>query len=182
MSQKIKLSKEIIRFCITGLVCAILDLLVSQLFIFILKSAHPTVITVVSTAMGFLVGVIANYILSTFWVFKGGKNESKTKTPLFVFLFILFSACALMLSIGAMELSRIIVLKISGINIVEHGFETILNFTFIKDPIFWLYFLCFCIKTLIGLIWNYFTRKYILYKTDNKVIEEEPTTEEGEEK
>lgn len=180
MSKKISLSSEIIRFVITGLICSILDLLVSQLFIFILKNSNETLITIVSTAMGFLIGVIANYILSTFWVFKGGKNESKTKTPTFIVLFVLLSIGALLLSVGTMELLRIIVFKVWNINIVEHGFETILNFTFYKDQIFWVYFLCFCIKTLIGLIWNYLTRKFILYKTDNKVEinEEEVETEE----
>ena len=179
MSKKKSLSNEIIRFVVTGLICSILDLLVCQLFIFILKDANLTVKTVVSTAMGFLVGVIANYILSTFWVFTGGKNESKTKTPIFIVLFVLLSIGALLLSVGTMELSRIIVLNGWGINIVEHGFETILNFTFYKDQIFWVYFLCFCIKTLIGLIWNYLTRKYILYKTDNKVEENKEEEEKA---
>ena len=173
MTKKISLSNEIIRFLITGVICSILDLLICQLFIFILKDSADIVKNIVSTALGFLVGVIANYLLSTFWVFKGGRNEYKTKTPLFIVTFVILSAVALGLSVGTMELCRIIVLKGWGINIVEHGFETILNFTFYKDTIFWVYFLCFCIKTIVGLIWNYFTRKYILYKTDNKVQQEE---------
>ena len=35
---------------------------------------------------------------------------------------------------------------------------------FLAQNIFWAYFVSFVVKTLVGLVFNYFTRKYILYK------------------
>ena len=75
----------------------------------------------------------------------------------------------MLLSIGAMLLCNLVIVSAWGneYNIVnlsvmelikEHGIK------FLGQGLFWAYFISFCIKTLVGLVFNYFTRKYILYK------------------
>ena len=76
---------ELIKFLITGVVCAAADFLTTSLFLKIfdwlsiewLKSA-------IALLAGFIVGVILNYILSTFWVFKGKQDRSVTKSTRFI--------------------------------------------------------------------------------------------------
>ena len=156
---------ELIKFLITGAVCAIADFLTTSLFLRIfgwltieaLKSA-------IALLAGFIVGVILNYILSTYWVFKGKQDKAVTKSTRFIILFVIFSAIAYGLSYGTYELCRFIFNNAWAININDANIEYILKFTFWGDALFWLYFLAFFLKTLVGLIWNYFTRKYILYK------------------
>ena len=156
--------RELIRFLITGLVCALADFLTTSLFLMILKNAPVVLQSVLSLLAGFTVGVILNYILSTYWVFKGKQDAKVTKSVSFIILFIVFSAIAYGLSLGTYELCRIIFLNAAHRNINEIGIDYLLKFTFWGNLTFWLYFLAFFLKTLVGLVWNYFTRKYILYK------------------
>ncbi|MCQ2776289.1 MAG: GtrA family protein [Bacilli bacterium] len=167
-NEKITVGNELLRFLITGLVCALADFLTCTLVLKFLGGLPSIWQTIISVSAGFIVGVIMNYLLSTYWVFKGS-DDKKTKTPMFIFWFVLLSAIALALSIGSFELCRVIILNGSNININELDIiHSIVTFSFWTDAMFWLYFLAFCIKTIVGLIWNYFTRKYILYKNKNK--------------
>ena len=135
---------ELAKFLITGVICAAADFLTTALFLKIfgflkieaLKSA-------ISLLAGFIVGVILNYILSTFWVFKGKQDRNVTKSTLFIVLFVVFSAIAYGLSYGTYELCRLIFNSAWAININEATISYILQFTFWGDALFWLYFLAF---------------------------------------
>ena len=165
---------ELIKFLITGAVCAIADFLTTSLFLKITESLPNTAQSAISLLAGFIVGVILNYILSTFWVFKGKQDRSVTKSARFIILFVIFSAIAYGLSYGTYELCRIVFQNTAHVNINDATIKYILQFTFWGDALFWLYFLAFFLKTLVGLIWNYFTRKYILYRRkDNQVKDAE---------
>ena len=155
---------ELVKFLITGVVCAIADFLTTSLFLKICVGLPLTAQSAIALLAGFIVGVTLNYILSTFWVFKGKQDRSVTKSTRFIVLFVIFSAIAYGLSYGTYELCRLIFNNAWSININEATINYILQFTFWGDALFWLYFLAFFLKTLVGLIWNYFTRKYILYK------------------
>ena len=167
---------ELIKFLITGVICAAADLLTTSLFLLICKNIpYETLKSAIALLAGFLVGVTLNYILSTYWVFKGKQDKSVTKSTKFIVLFVIFSAIAYGLSYGTYELCRVIFDNAWSVNINDATIGYILKFTFWGDALFWLYFLAFFLKTLIGLIWNYFTRKYILYKKKpEQVIQEEP--------
>ena len=164
---------ELFKFLVTGVVCARADFLTTSLFLKICSGLPTTAQSAISLLAGFLVGVTLNYILSTFWVFKGKQDRNVTKSKKFILLFVLFSAIAYGLSYGTYELYRIIIAKAANVNINDANIQYILQFTFWGDALFWLFFLAFFLKTLVGLIWNYFTRKYILYKRKEKKGEEE---------
>ena len=155
---------ELIKFLITGVVCAIADFLTTSLFLKICNGLPVTAQSAISLLAGFIVGVTLNYILSTYWVFKGKQDKSVTKSTKFIVLFVIFSAIAYGLSYGTYELCRLIAWNAWNVNINDANIQYILKFTFWGDALFWLFFLAFFLKTLVGLIWNYFTRKYILYK------------------
>ena len=156
---------ELIKFLITGVICAAADLLTTSLFLLICKDIpYETLKSAIALLAGFLVGVTLNYILSTFWVFKGKQDSRVTKSAKFIIIFIICSAIAYGLSLGTYELCRIAVFNGTGRNINEIGINYIIKFTFWDNPTFWFYFLAFFLKTFVGLVWNYFTRKYILYK------------------
>lgn len=160
---------ELVRFAICGLASAIIDYIICQLLVlsFSNTGVNKFVITAISTAGGFIVSVIANYLISTFWVYQNVKDEKSTKTPKFVLFFILLSIGALLLSVGAMELCNLLTESIWHFNVVDASImELIHNFGwgFLKEAVFWAYIVSFGVKTLVGLVFNYFTRKYILYK------------------
>ena len=60
--------RELVRFIVTGVVCALLDFLVSygSLALFNKMGFSGIGATAVSTTLGFILGVVVNYILSTF--------------------------------------------------------------------------------------------------------------------
>ena len=156
--------RELIRFLITGLACALADFLTTSLFLMILRKTPDACKSSISLLAGFFVGVILNYILSTYWVFKGKQDAKVTKSFVFILLFVIFSAIAYGLSLGTYELCRIIFIHAAHQNVNDIGIDYILKFTFWGNATFWLFFVAFFFKTLVGLVWNYFTRKYILYK------------------
>ena len=160
---------ELIKFLITGVACAIADYLTSVLFLKICDGLPDALKSAISLLAGFIVGVILNYILSTYWVFKGKQDSEVTKSAKFVALFVLFSAIAYGLSYGTYELCRFIFNKAAQVNINDCNIVYIFQFTFWGDALFWLFAVAFVSKTLVGLIWNYFTRKYILYKRKGPV-------------
>ena len=163
---------ELVKFLITGVICAGADFLTTSLFLRICAGLPKTAQSAISLLAGFIVGVILNYILSTYWVFKGKQDKAVTKSTKFIILFVLFSAIAYGLSYGTYELCRVIIEHSAHININEATINYIFQFTFWGDALFWLFALAFVLKTLVGLIWNYFTRKYILYRRNSKIVKE----------
>ena len=161
---------ELFRFLVCGVAAALTDYLFCQLVVLLLHNHLSEIwVTIISTAIGFIFGVVVNYLISTFWVYQNVDKDVKTKSKLFITLFIVLSLCAMLLSIGAMLLCNLVIVSAWGneYNIVnlsvmelikEHGIK------FLGQGLFWAYFISFCIKTLVGLVFNYFTRKYILYK------------------
>lgn len=163
---------ELIKFLITGVICAAADFLTTALFLKIFDGMEiETLKSAISLLAGFIVGVILNYILSTFWVFRGKQDATVTKSAKFIISFVILSAIAYGLSYGTYELCRIIFSSAWSVNINDATISYILTFTFWGDALFWLFVLAFFLKTLVGLIWNYFTRKYILYKRKVAQIE-----------
>ena len=158
---------ELIKFLITGVVCAAADFLTTSLFLRICNGLPSALQSALSLLAGFIVGVILNYILSTYWVFRGKQDSKVTKSTKFIVLFVVFSAIAYGLSYGTYEICRIVMQHAAQININDANINYILQFTFWGDALFWLFALAFVLKTLVGLIWNYLTRKYILYKKKN---------------
>ena len=163
---------ELLKFLVTGVFCAGADFLTSSLFLRICNKLPNTLQSAIALLAGFIVGVILNYILSTYWVFRGKKDNKTTRSTKFIVLFVLLSAIAYGLSFGTYELCRIIIETAGKININDANINYILEFKFWGDALFWLFAMAFILKTLVGLIWNYLTRKYFLYKQDNKNVEE----------
>ena len=172
-----KISLEIIRFLITGIVCAIADFLTSfgvKEALFALETEWLKI--AIYTFCGFIVGVILNYFLSTYWVFKNVKDKKKTKTAGFIALYVLLSAIGWGLSYGTMQLCTIAFNAWAGVDISESLIKQGLTFDLLLTAHFWLYVLAFGLKTFVGMVWNYLTRKFILYKAPK---EGEETKEEA---
>ena len=170
---------ELGRFLICGVAAALTDYLFAQLIVLVLhNSLNEIWTTVISTAVGFICGVIVNYLISTFWVYQNVDKSINTKSKRFITLFVVFALCAMLLSIATMLLCNLVVVSCWGSenNIVNLSvMELIKNngIKFLATFIFWAYFISFCIKTLVGLVFNYFTRKYILYREPKEEKEEE---------
>lgn len=168
--------KELFRFLVCGAAAALTDYLFAQLTIFIFNLIKPgfsdefwITTTIISTVIGFIFGVIVNYLLSTYWVYRNVRKDINTKSAKFKMWFTLLSLAAAILSILTMLGCSLFVQQVFGFNITRLSLVNLIKedgISFLTNAIFWAYFISFCIKTIVGLIFNYFTRKYILYKQD----------------
>ena len=149
-NQKHKRFCEVARFVIVGGIATAIDMLVMGIILYsfdptlypkfynvwIGKVGNPRVIAaVLGTGSGFIVSLIANYILSILFVYEEKGNSKSVKGAL---LFFIFSAIGLFLNMGGMWLGYDII----GIN------EWITKI----------------IMTLIVLFYNYAMRKLFIFK------------------
>ena len=170
--QKVDRSKskwwELFRFLVCGIAAALSDYLAAQLIVLAMPGVDSIVVTVVSTAIGFIVGVIVNYLISTYWVYQNVDKSVETKSKRFIMWFVILSFIAMTLSIGTMLICDVIVVFAMHLDsIVNASIVSLIKengIKFLIEANFWTYFVSFVLKTLVGLVWNYFTRKKFLYK------------------
>lgn len=169
-----KLSREIIRFAITGVICAALDFLTSYLVMGLVQGlSNQFLVVMIYTIAGFLVGVTANYFLSTFFVFRNVENKKSSKTPLFIVIFVLLSIVGWAISYATMLGCTELFKATTNLDISSFSLTQIFDFATWITPTFWLFVLSFGLKTLLGMIWNYLSRKFFLYKAPKEKREDE---------
>lgn len=136
---------EVFRFAIVGLVAAIFDFLVAYLVaFFVLQGSTEWYVTIISTTCGFIIGVIVNYLMSTYMVYKAAKTNL-SKTPKGVVFFVFLSAIGLGIGIG-----------------LQYFFY---DFLFVvKNVGLFSFPIVFVIRTLIVMVYNYLSRKFFIYK------------------
>ena len=144
---------EILRFCIVGGVATIVDFVAMGITLYIFDPSlypnffnvfygggTPTVLaSCVGTGVGFIVGLVVNYLLSVLFVFDE-KGSSKTLHGFIVFA--LLSAGGLAINVVGMYL--------------------------FVDLAGWNEWLIKIMLTLIVLVYNYITRKLIIFRKDKK--------------
>jgi putative flippase GtrA len=176
---------EILRFLVIGIVATIFDLLTKLGVSSLMKGLNESLILGISTLAGFVIGVIVNYIFSVIWVFQNVADKNAAKTQSKFWLFVLLGFIGLLISEGIFYGSHYL-LQFAGINIVNgsyapkgifHG-----DWSFLSSLNFWIYFVIFCVSTLIVLVWNYLSRKkwiFIAPKADeasqNNEVKDTPT-------
>ena len=142
MEEKKGRAGEIIRFALTGGVCFVVELAV-----LILLKGRFGVDTLIATPIAFLISVILNYLLCVIWVFRGAKNRGAGAKA----GFLITSVIGLGLNEAMMLLFRMLlgedaVILTLGTRVVN------------------MYVLNKCLATLIVMIWNYFSKRAVLYR------------------
>ena len=134
--------KEIIRFAVSGGVCFLIEFA-----LLVLLRDTCGLDTLVATPIAFTVSVIVNYLFCVKWVFPDvGKQGNKARIAFFV-----SSIMGLFLNEGLMWLFRVI-----------FG-EDALVFTVFSFTVT-MYMVNKVLATLIVMVWNYITKRYILRK------------------
>ena len=150
---------EIIRFLIIGGIATIIDLFVMSIMIyvpnkegfgnsfinvFLDKNVASGILVMIATIMGFVSGLIINYIFSLVYVYKGENKLARTKKGFLIF--------TLMSLIGVLIESIGVYIGYEIFNINEWIIKVVLIF--------------------VVLIFNYFTRKKFLFNEEEKTVDE----------
>ena len=134
--------KEIIRFAVSGGVCFLIEFA-----LLVLLRDTCGLDTLAATPIAFTVSVIVNYLFCVKWVFPdAGKQGNKARIAFFI-----SSIMGLFLNEGLMWLFRILF----GEDTVV---MTVFGFTIT------MYMVNKVLATLIVMVWNYITKRYILKK------------------
>ncbi len=134
--------KEIIRFAVSGGVCFLIEFA-----LLVLLRDTCGLDTLAATPIAFTVSVIVNYLFCVKWVFPdAGKQGNKARIAFFV-----SSVMGLFLNEGLMWLFRVLF----GEDAVVF---TVFSFTVN------MYMVNKVLATLIVMVWNYITKRYILKK------------------
>lgn len=163
LKQQKSLFREIIRFVIVGVIATGLDYGTYSLLALAIPSSWNAILeTIVCTTLGFLVSVIANYILSVIWVFQNVDQNANVRSSKNLFFFILLSAGGLFLGLGVMIgfealASRVLLVDINNW-ISDFGLH------YFASRAFWYFTIFFGIKTFFILTYNYITRKKLIFR------------------
>lgn len=156
-SDKHPTMSEILRFLITGTIATLVEMLIMGIIIFAVDPAiyshnflnvfiygkiAQTWLVVIASAVGFLVGLVINYFMSTFYVYKGENKFSKTARG--VLLFALLSTAGLAIQSFGM-------LLLYGVLKFNEWLAKIL-------------------LVIIVIAFNYITRKFFIYNDKRNVI------------
>ena len=142
MEEKKGRTAEVIRFALTGGICFLVELAV-----LILLKGQLGIDTLIATPIAFLVSVILNYILCVIWVFRGTKNQGAGAKAGFLITSLI--------GLGLNELLMLLFRWMLG----EESVILSLGGKDIK-----MYVLNKCLATLIVMIWNYFSKRAVLYR------------------
>jgi len=142
MESKQNRNGEIIRFALTGGICFLVEL-----GVLILLKGGLGLDTLIATPVAFLVSVILNYLMCVVWVFKGAKNTNAASKAGFLITSLI--------GLGLNELLMLLFRWMLG----EESVILSLGGKDIK-----MYVLNKCLATLIVMIWNYFSKRAVLYR------------------
>lgn len=147
--NKKEILKEIIRFLIVGGLATICDYIVFYLFnLVILKELDSSLNVLISTTLGFITGLLVNWVLQKF-VYRY-ITESQTKSKVVFLKFVILSLIGLGITQLGMYLGEITIFGKLYLNIVV-TFD------------FWKLFTK-CLMTCIVLVINYIGRKIFVFK------------------
>lgn len=146
---------EVFRFLLVGGLATVVDYLVSTLFYAVVLPPEligQTWALIISTALGFGVGLIINWFLSLIFVFKAIRDKKQASSKKSFLIYLLICVIGLAISILGMQLVKVIpAFSLFGIA------------DFLGSP--WKWWMMKCIMTLIVLVWNYIGRKLFVFKS-----------------
>ncbi len=153
-SDKTKLIKELLRYCVAGGTAFVFDLITKTVFNSLILPADMGTFEIfgfvnevrvtLSTTAGFIVGLIINYIISIFFVFTTEEQKEKGKGIKPFLIYLAVAIVGLLVNIG----------------VTQHG----CNILSIEKQDAFLFMFVSCVAAGVALIWNYIGRKIFVYR------------------
>ncbi len=165
ITQSVKQTKkqlfwEIIRFLLVGGAATIADYIIFYLFrqwllpVGVIDTAAWDIFSLIcATALGFVVGLLVNWILSVRFVFQAVRDKEKAHSKKSFMLFTIIGVIGLLIT----ELGVVLLVQVLPTFTIFHVTE------FLGLP--WREWAAKIIMTCIVLVWNYLGRKLFIFKS-----------------
>lgn len=175
---------EILRFIVTGIICTLID---AGLFYVLMKFVFNGlaekgatdgysgyVAWGIATTISFLVSCVVNFFISRLWVYQNVDKNINTKSAKSFWTYVGLSALGWLIGLGIQEAGVFTCNTIwpdinLSIDFVKVSWADLWNQAGLA---FWAFVVIFVIKTCVTLVYNYLTRKFIIFKEPKKKKEE----------
>lgn len=163
--------REIIRFVVTGVICTVIDF-VCQLAVLKIFEGNLTVLNSwsgyvsygIAVTAGYLISSAANFVFSRRYVFQNVDKAIDTRNQKTFWIFVGIGVGGWLIGLGLQELGAWIC-GFWGIDIsLDVTKVSLLTLFGEEGEAFWAFVAIFCIKTCVTLVYNYITRKTIIFK------------------
>ena len=180
---------EILRFIVIGILCTAIDFFVQFA---LMKWAFPSLVAKgtwgeylswgLSVTIAFIIANVINFLFSRLWVYQNVDKNINTKSARAFFTYLGLGAGGWLIGLGLQELG-VWVCNISFADIkITYDFTQVSFGNLFEEGglAFWAFCIIFAIKTIVTMIYNYLTRKLIIFKEPKKEVEpfEKPSTDE----
>lgn len=171
---------ELLRFVVVGVLCTVVDF-VCQLLM--LKAFENNLSLIdnwgsyaafaIAILVAFAVSTVVNFMFSRLWVFQNVDKNINTKSAKSFWTYVGLGAGGFFLGLALQEAGVFVCDITMGIKIAYDITKVSWSELFTTGGmVFWAFVIIFVIKTIITMIYNYLTRKLIIFKAPKKVVEE----------
>lgn len=191
------LFREIVRFLVIGVLCTIIDFAIQFV---LLKYAFANNLTImwepyggyiafgVSVTIAFLVANFINFLFSRLFVFRNVDKNINTKTQKAFWTYVGLGAIGWLIGLAIQETGVVLSNLLWDLNISLDITKVSWSDLFQEAGIsLWAFVVIFAIKTLVTMIYNYVSRKFVIFKSPKKepqlpaiIIEDEPEEAENQ--
>lgn len=167
---------EIMRFVVVGLICTLID---AAIFYSLMKFLFQPIASLggsggygeylawgIAKTIAFLLSAIVNFLLSRLWVYQNVDKRVNTKSPKVFWAYIGLAALGWLIGIGVYE-SGVLICNIAwpdlhlATDFVKVSWKEMWNGS---GMAFWAFVIIFLINTFITMVYNYLTRKILIFK------------------
>lgn len=171
---------EIVRFLVTGVLATLVD---AGVFFLLMKFVFNGLVEEggengwggylawgISTTISFLASCLFNFFISRLWVYQNVDKNINTKTQKAFWTYVGLAAIGWLIGLGIQEAGVLLC------NQLYPDLNLTANFTKVSwsdlwneaGLAFWAFAIIFVIKTCVTLVYNYLTRKFIIFKAPKK--------------
>lgn len=167
---------EIIRFLVVGVACTLIDFFVQ---FFLMKYAFVSFSSeggengwgmwlawCLSIIIAFVISTIVNFVLSRIWVYKNVDKNADTKSQKAWWAFFFLGVGGLLIGLGLQLLGVLICNNVWPDLGLSYEFYNVSWSSLFQEGglAFWAFAIIFILKTAVTMVYNYITRKALIFK------------------
>lgn len=179
---------EILRFVVIGILCTAIDFTIQFC---LMKWAFPSLIAMgtwaeflswgLSVTIAFIVATIVNFVFSRLWVYQNVDKSINTKSFKAFWIYFFLGLGGWAIGLGLQELGVFVCNTIyTDLHLTYDFTKVSFESLFTEGGLaFWAFVVIFVIKTVVTMVYNYLTRKFVIFKKPKKEEENfaSPSTE-----